>query len=180
VNFFFFQNNLIRERFLAKELLRDAKQLINKNYVLNNKYKYHVNFFIYDRPNVEEIFSYNSLDYFRVIKEIENNNVNFFLNENKFCNLEYYNPYIKISFLNEENKLNLFYYSNNKLTIFLENIKYKDFRNNLENIIKCNYKETSEKSSNIIKKSVYLDKRFESFFLKVIKKIYFNLWSKNY
>jgi hypothetical protein len=178
-NFFFFQNNLIRERFLAKELLRDAKQLINKNYVLDSKYKNNVNFFIYDRPNVEEIFSYNSLDYFRVIEETENN-VNFFLNENKFCNLEYYNPYIKIALLNEENKLNLFYYSNNKLTIFLENIKFKDFRNNLENIIKCNYKEISEKSSNIIQKSVYLDKRFESFFLQVIKKIYFNLWVKNY
>jgi hypothetical protein len=75
--------------------------------------------------------------------------------------------------LNEENKLNLFYYSNNKLTIFLENIKYKDFRNNLENIIKCNYNEISDESSRIIKKRVYLDRRFESFFLQVIKKIYF-------
>ena len=174
VNFFFFQNNLIRERFLAQELLRDAKELMSKNYLLDKKYKNNVNFFIYNRSNVEEILSYNSLDFFRVIEKTENN-INIFLNEHKFCYLSSYDLYIKNPFLNEENKLNLFYYSNKKLTIFLENIKYKDFRNNLENIIKCNYKEISEKSSHIIKNNIYLDKRFNSFFLEIIKKIYFNL-----
>jgi hypothetical protein len=174
VNFFFFQNNLVKERFLAQELLKDAKELTNKNYILGKKYQYNVNFFIYDRSNVEQILSYNSLDFFRVIEKTENN-INFFLDENKFCNLDYYDLYIKIPYLNEENRLNLFYYSNKKLTIFLENINHKDFRKNLENVIKCNYKEISEKSSSIIKKRVYLDKRFESFFLQVIKKIYFIL-----
>ena len=85
VNFFFFQNNLVRERFLAQELLRDTKELINKNYVLDKKYKYNVNFYIYDRSNVEQILSYNSLDFFRVTEKTENN-INVFLNENKFCN----------------------------------------------------------------------------------------------
>jgi len=174
VNFFFFQNNLIRERFLAQELLRDAKELISKNHVLEKKYKNNVNFFIYNRSNVEEIFSYNSLDFFRVIEKTENN-INILLNEHKFCYLSYYDLYIKNPFLNEDNKLNVFYYSNKKLTIFLENVKYEDFRNNLGNIIKCNYKEISEKSSHIIKKNIYLDKRFESFFLQVIKKIYLTL-----
>jgi hypothetical protein len=170
-NFFFFQNNLIRERFLAQELFRDAKKLINKNYDLDSKNKYNFNFFIYDRPNVEEIFSYNSLDFFRVIEKKENS-INIFLNEYKVCNLDYYDLYIKNRYVNEESKLNLFYYSNNNLTIFLENIEYKDFRNNLENIIKCNYKEISEETSRIIKKRIYLDSRFDSFFLKVINKIY--------
>jgi hypothetical protein len=174
VNFFFFQNNLVKERFLAQELLKDAKELTNKNYILDKKYQYNVNFFIYDRSNVEQILSYNSLDFFRVIEKTENN-INFFLNENKFCNLDYYDLYIKIPYLNEENRLNIFYYTNEKLTIFLENIQYRDFRKNLENVIKCNYKEISEESSRIIKKRVYLDKRFESFFLQVIKKIYFIL-----
>lgn len=45
----------------------------------------------------------------------------------------------------------------------------------LENIIKCDYKEISEEYSRIIKKRVYLDKRFESFFLQFIKKLYFIL-----
>ena len=174
VNFIFFQNNLIKERFLAQELLKDAKELTNKNYILDKKYQYNVNFFIYDRSNVEQILSYNSLDFFRVIEKTENN-INFFLNENKFCNLDYYDLYIKFPYLNEENRLNIFYYTNEKLTIFLENIQYRDFRKNLENVIKCNYKEISEESSRIIKKRVYLDKRFESFFLQVIKKIYFIL-----
>lgn len=174
VNFFFFQNNIIRERFLAKELLKDTKVLINKNYVLDDTSITNVNFFIYDRSNVEEIFSYNSLDFFRVIERSEKN-VNFFLNENKVCNLDYYNIYINNPLLNDKNRLNLFYYSNKKLIIFTENIKYIDFRKNLENLIKCNYKEISEESSRIIKKKLYLDKKFESFFLQVIKKIYFNL-----
>jgi hypothetical protein len=174
VNFIFFQNNLIRERFLAKELLKDAKELLNKNYGFDKKYEYNINFFIYDRSNVEEVLSYNSLDYFRVIEKTENN-INFFLNENKFCSLDYYNLYIKTPLLNEKNRLNLFYYSNKKLTTFVENIKYIDFRNNLENIIKCDNKEISEESSRIIKKRVYLDKRFESFFLQFIKKVYFIL-----
>jgi hypothetical protein len=155
-------------------LLRDAKELISKNHVLEKKYKNNVNFFIYNRSNVEEIFSYNSLDFFRVIEKTENN-INILLNEHKFCYLSYYDLYIKNPFLNEDNKLNVFYYSNKKLTIFLENVKYEDFRNNLGNIIKCNYKEISEKSSHIIKKNIYLDKRFESFFLQVIKKIYLTL-----
>jgi hypothetical protein len=174
VNFLFFQNNLIRERFLTQELLRDAKELINKNYFSDKKYEYNTNFFIYDRSNVEELFSYNSFDFFRVIEKSENN-INVFLNENKFCNLDYYDLYIKIPYLNEKNKLNLFYYSNKKLIIFSENIKYNDFRSTLENIIKCNYKEISDESSRVIKKRVYLDKRFESFFLNVAKKIYFIL-----
>ena len=163
VNFIFFQNNLIRERFLAKEFLKDAKEILNQNYGFDKKYEYNINFFIYDRSNVEEVLSYNSLDFFRVIEKKENN-VNFFLNENKFCNLDYYNLYIKTPLLN-----------NKKLTTFLENIKYIDFRKNLENIIKCDYKEISEESSRIIKKRVYLDKRFESFFLQFIKKVYFVL-----
>ena len=84
--------------------------------------------------------------------------------------------YLKsFSSLNEENRLNLFYYSKKKLTIFAEKIKYNDFRNNLESLIKCNYKEISDETSRIIKKRVYLDRRFESFFLQVIKKIYFIL-----
>jgi hypothetical protein len=174
VNFFFFQNNLVKERFLVQELLRDENELANKNYILDKKYKYNVNFFIYDRSDVEEILSYNSLDFFRVIEKTENQ-INFFLNENKFCNLDYYDLYIKIPYLNEENRLNLFYYSNKKLTVFLENINHKDFRKNLEKLIKCNYKETSEEASGIITKRVYLDKRFESFFLQIIKKIYFIL-----
>jgi len=172
VNFIFFQNNLINERFLAKELLKDSKELINKNYVFDKKYN--INFFIYDRPDVEEIFSYNSLDFFSVIEKSENN-VNIFLNENKFCNLEYYDPYIKIPYLKSENRLNLLYYSNKKLTIFLDNINIKDFRNNLGSILQCNYTTVSEKSSRIIKKKIYLDSRFESIFLKVVKKIYFSL-----
>jgi hypothetical protein len=169
VNFFFFQNNLVKERFLAQELLKDAKELTNKNYILDKKYQNNVNFFIYDRSNVEQILSYNSLDFVRVIEKKENN-INFFLNENKFCNLDYYDLYIKIPLLNEENRLNIFYYTNEKLTIFLENIQYRDFRKNLENVIKCNYKEISEESSRIIKKRVYLDKRFDSFFYKLLKK----------
>lgn len=174
VNFFFFQNNLVKERFLAQELLRNENELTNKNYILDKKYKYNVNFFIYDRSDVEEILSYNSLDFFRVFEKTENK-INFFLNENKFCNLDYYNLYIKIPYLNEEHRLNLFYYSNKKLKVFLESINHKDFRNKLENIIKCNYRETSEEASGFITKKVYLDKRFESLFLKVIKKIYFIL-----
>jgi hypothetical protein len=174
VNFFFFQNNLVKERFLVQELLRDENELANKNYILDKKYKYNVNFFIYDRSDVEEILSYNSLDFFRVIEKTENQ-INFFLNENKFCNLDYYDLYIKIPYLNEENRLNLFYYSNKKLTVFLENINHKDFRKNLEKLIKCSYKEISEEASVIITKRVYLDKRFESFFLQIIKKIYFIL-----
>ena len=174
VNFFFFQNNLVKERFLVQDLLRDENELTNKNYILDKKYKYNVNFFIYDRSDVEEILSYNSLDFFRVIEKSENQ-INYFLNENKFCNLDYYDLYIKIPYLNEENRLNLFYYSNKKLTVFLENINHKDFRKNLEKLIKCNYKETSEEASGIITKRVYLDKRFESFFLQIIKKIYFIL-----
>lgn len=173
VNFFFFQNNLVKERFLAQELLRDENELTNKNYILDKKYNYNVNFFIYERSDVEEILSYNSLDFFRVIEKTENQ-INFFLNENKFCNY-YYDLYIKIPYLNEENRLNLFYYSNKKLTVFLENINHKDFRKNLENLIKCNYNETSEEVSRIITKRVYLDKKFESFFIQIIKKIYFIL-----
>jgi hypothetical protein len=173
VNFFFFQNNLVKERFLAQELLREEKELTNKNYILDEKYKHNINFFIYDRSDVEEILSYNSLDFFRVIEKTENKFI--FLNENKFCNLDHYDLYIQIPYLNEERRLNLFYYSNKKLTRILENINHKDFRKNLENVKQCSYKATSEEASRIISKRVYLDKKFESFFLQVIKKIYFIL-----
>jgi hypothetical protein len=174
VNFFFFQNNLIRERFLTQELLRDAKEFSNKNYILDKKFKYNINFFIYDRSNVEQILSYNSLDFFRVIEKKENN-INIYLNENKFCDLNYNDLYIKTLYLNDENRLNLFFYSNKKLEIFLENIHHSDLKKNLENEIKCNYNQISEIASIIIKKKVYLDNRFDSFFLQVIKKIYFIL-----
>ena len=40
---------------------------------------------------------------------------------------------------------------NKKLTTFVENIKYIDFRNNLENIIKCDNKEISEEDSLVVK-----------------------------
>ena len=174
MNFIFFQNNLIRERFLAKELVKDANELVNKNYSFDKKHQSNINFFIYERSYIEDILSYNSLDYFRVIDNHKKNTY-LFLNENKFCNLDYYDLYIKSQFINEKYILNLFYYSNKKLTIFAENIKYNDFRNNLENIIKCNYKDISEVGSQVIKKRLYLDKRFESFFLKFMKKVYFIL-----
>jgi hypothetical protein len=57
----------------------------------------------------------------------------------------------------------------------MKNINPKEFKKNLENVIKCNYKVVSEEFSCIITKSVYLDKKFENFFLQVIKKIYFIL-----
>ena len=174
MNFIFFQNNLIRERFLAKELVKDVKELVNKNYSFDKKYQFNINFFIYERPNIEEVLSYNSLDYFRVI-DSPNKYDYLFLTENKFCNLDYYDLYIKNHYINEKYRINMFYYSNKKLTIFAENVKYNDFRNNLENIFKCNYKEFSEVSSRLLKKRIYLDKRFESFFLQFIKKVYFIL-----
>jgi hypothetical protein len=169
VNFFFFQNNLIRERFLAEKLLLDTKELTVQ------KTKNSINFFIYDRPDVEQILSYNTLDYFRIIEEKDSKNTNIFLNEFKFCNLDYYNHYIKIPLLKKNHKLNIFYYTDKKLRKLSENVSSENFRENVEKIINCNYKVISEESSLKIEKNVYLDKRFESIFLKFIKNIYFNL-----
>jgi hypothetical protein len=169
VNFLFFQNNLIRERFLAEKLLSDTNKLTSQK--SNNS----LNFYIYDRPDVEEILSYNTLDYFRIIEKKGSKNTNIFLNEAKFCNLDYYNLYIKTPLLKINNKLNIFYYTDKKLYKISENVSSENFRNSVQKTIKCNYKEISKESSLKIKKNVYLDKRFESFFLKFIKNIYFNL-----
>jgi hypothetical protein len=101
------------------------------------------------------------------------------LNENKFCNPQYYNLYIKDPYINENNKINLFIYNIKNLggpIVLKFNISPNEFYKTVDSVIKCQFRELSESASNLIGKKVYLDSKYDGLFLSSVKKFYYFLF----
>lgn len=172
VNFFYFQNNIIRERFLATSVNQKL------NIQINNKKE--VYFIFVDKISlINELLSYESYDYFHLL----NNNVKDFLSgekvviyitEQKICNKFYYNEYIYEPFKKNYN-ISLLVFNENLNNSFKshKNITMFDFEKLVNSYLKCDY--TYSRNLFFLKENVYVDNRYKSYFIKFLKYIYIKL-----
>ena len=178
INFIYFQNNLISQRFLSKNIYNHISDYKNNNQDLRSLSSSDANFFLFtNQPIIDNTLSYNTYDYFNYIRK--KNEYFIFLNENKFCNPQYYNLYIKDPYINENNKINLFIYNIKNLggpIVLKFNISPNEFYKTVDSVIKCQFRELSESASNLIGKKVYLDSKYDGLFLSSVKKFYYFLF----
>jgi hypothetical protein len=172
VNFFYFQNNIIKERFLASSVNQQLNIQIN-----NKKEVYFI--FVDKISSINELLSYESYDYFHLL----NNNVKDFLSgekvviymtERKFCNKFYYNEYIYEPFKKNYN-INLLIFNENLNNSFKshKNITINDFEKLINSNLKCDY--TYSRNLFFLKENVYVDNRYKSYFTKFLKYVYLKL-----
>lgn len=170
VNFIYFQNNLIKERFDAKYIYNEFLHSKNSEFKTNN-----ISFITNEsKDDVDYILSYNSFDYFHYLQK---NLLVIFLTEQKFCNINYYDEYINIPYLlNSDNNISVYNFKkfpyNHTHVIQIKNADSIKFRDEISKIIKCNYKISNFMSKELNKK-VYVDSKYDGYFLKISKYFYF-------
>ena len=169
-NFFYFNNNLIKEKFQSISL----NNLINLKF--NNNDKKQVIFFsINNRPILYDILSYNSWDYLHILNNnmpdfLNGNKAVIYINSRKFCNKFYFNEYIYkpfnknyvINYLNFNTHLNGDYRSYN-------NVKFNELEVLLKSQIICDDEFIT--ASKKIMDQDYLDLRYRSHFLIFLYKV---------
>lgn len=171
VNFIYFQNNLIKERFEAKYIYNEFLHSQKSEFKANN-----INFILNEsKDDVDYILSYNSFDYFNYLQK---NLLVIFLTANKFCNINYYDEYINIPYLrNSDNNISIYNFEKfpykHTGEIQLKNVDSKKFRGEVSKTIKCNYKIVSNVVSKELNKEVYVDSKYDGYFLKIAKYFYF-------
>ena len=171
VNFIYFQNNLIKERFDAKYIYNEFLHSKKSEFKANN-----INFILNEsKDDVDYILSYNSFDYFNYLQK---NLLVIFLTANKFCNINYYNKFINIPYLrNSDNNISIYNFKKfpykHTGEIQLKNVDSKKFRGEVSKTIKCNYKIVSNVVSKYLNKEVYVDSKYDGYFLKIAKYFYF-------
>jgi hypothetical protein len=171
VNFIYFQNNLIKERFHAKYIYNEFLHSKLSEFKDNN-----IIFILNEsRDDVDYILSYNSFDYFNYLQK---NPSVIFLTENKFCNINYYDEYINIPFLrNSDNNISIYNFEKfpykHTGEIQMKNVDSKKFRGEISKTIKCDYKIVSHVMSKELNKKVYIDTKYDGYFLKTAKYFYF-------
>ena len=127
--------------------------------------------------------SYNSYDGF----DLYINNIGIhspkykYVNKLKFCNKNYYNEYLKIAYLDRPKLYNFSILYNHELKTNLKNEHVESY---FLNHFQCSTVNDSENVyiSKTLNKNVYIDERYDSIFLTILKKIN-NLifkWKKNY
>jgi hypothetical protein len=172
VNFFYFQNNIIRERFLATSVNQKL------NLQINNKKE--VYFIFVDRISlINELLSYESYDYFHLLNDnvkdfLSGEKVVIYITEQKFCNKFYYNEYIYDPFKKNYN-INLLVFNENLNNPFKsdKNITMVDFEKLINSYLKCDY--TYSRNLFFLKDNVYVDNRYKSYFIKFLKYVYVKL-----
>jgi hypothetical protein len=171
VNFIYFQNNLIKERFDAKYIYSEFLNSKKSEFKANN-----INFILNEnKEDVDYILSYNSFDYFNYLQK---NLLVIYLTANKFCNINYYDEYINIPYLrNSDNNISIYILKKSPYKhtgeIQIKNINSKNFREEVSKTIKCNYKIVSNLVSKELNKEVYVDSKYDGYFLKIAKYFYF-------
>ena len=88
------------------------------------------------------------------------------MSENKFCNKSYYNEYIDTAFLKQKN-ISINVYTKNQ---FIQDISQINLLKLFSNSYNCRI--ISKEISKDLKREVYLDDRFQSTFLIILKRIY--------
>jgi hypothetical protein len=172
VNFIYFQNNLIKERFSAKYIYNEFLHSKKSEFKANN-----INFILNEskEDDVDYILSYNSFDYYNYLQK---DLLIIFLTESKFCNINYYDEFINIPYLrNSDNNISIYKFEKipYKYTseIQMKNADSKKFRREISKTIKCNYKIVSNVVSKELNKKVYVDSKYDGYFLKIAKYFYF-------
>ena len=139
-NFFYFQNNLIRDRYKAVNFYNQIEfRTFGKNHYDNI-----INFIVEIKQNsFDEIMSYNSMDYIHYLKPTDQS-IYTYLNKDKFCNKNYYRYYINDAYLypNKNSSvqkyiINLFIFKENELTSNKLNVAPENFYDSLRGVIVC-------------------------------------------
>lgn len=173
INFIYFQNNLIKERFDAKYIYNEFLHLKKTKFKDNN-----INFILNEnRDDVDYILSYNSYDYFYYLQK---DLLVTFLTQKKFCNNYFFDEYINIPYLsNSNNNINIYNFEKfpykHTGEIQIKNADSKKFTREVSKIIKCNYKIVSNVMGKELNKEIYLDSIYDGYFLKIAKYFYFKL-----
>jgi hypothetical protein len=171
VNFIYFQNNLIKQRFDAKYIYNEFLHSKKSEFKANN-----INFILNEsKDDVDYILSYNSFDYFNYLQK---DLLIIFLTESKFCNINYYDKYINIPYLsNSDNNISIYNFEKfpykHTGEIRIKNVDSKKFREEVSKTIKCNHKIFSNVVSKELNKEVYVDSKHDGYFLKIAKYFYF-------
>jgi hypothetical protein len=171
VNFIYFQNNIIKDRLDAKYIYNAFLHSKKSEFKANN-----VNFILNEsKDEVDYILSYNSFDYFNYLQK---DLLIIFLTESKFCNINYYDEYINFPYLrNSDNNISIYNFEKfpykHTGEIQIKNADSKKFRGEISKTIKCNYKIVSNVMSKELNKKVYVDSKYDGYFLKIAKYFYF-------
>jgi len=171
-NFFYFQNNIINERFLASS--------VNQKLNIQTNNKKEVYFIFVDRVSfINELLSYESYDYFHLLNNNEKDflsgeKVVIYISEQKFCNKFYFNTYITEPFRNNYN-ISLLIFNKNLNNLFKsnQNITITELEKLLNSYLKCDY--TYSSNLLFLKKNVYVDNKYKSYFIKFLKYVYLKL-----
>jgi len=168
-NFFYFQNNLIKEKFLAVSI----NKIINIQHTNNKKEV----FFLVStkKPDIQELLSYGSFDYFHylnlnMVDFLSGTKVVIYLTEKKFCNKFYYNEYIRDPFI-KNYYINLYVFdviSENPKLVYA-NITFEESENKINSILKCDYKLTMNLAP--IREKTYIGQNYRSFFINSLYRI---------
>lgn len=167
-NFLFFQHNLIKEKFIARNIIKN--EIVTGEQSFDSS-KTNIIFVVLDVPKIRALMSYGTYDAAKIYLEdgyisFEKKPIYYFMSENKFCNKNFYDEYIKRAYLYKNFAYNVIVI---KQANFL-NISSKQVEGILSSKYKCNTE--SKDFSKEVKREVYLDDRFNSFFLRFAKSIY--------
>ena len=168
-NFFLFQHNLIKERFVIKNIIQKEYGSKITQFYPNKKNIIFIS--LKDKYLMRALLSYGSYDSINIYSESGyhfwmKKPIYITMSEDKFCNKNYYNQYISKAYIeNDDYKLN--FYKNDE---FFTNLD----KSSLEQLFSNNYdcKVVSNKISKNLKKDIYLDGRFKSIFLSTLVNLY--------
>ena len=178
-NFLFFQHNLIKERFqaiLTHDLVQ--QEILTNNNTQSSKIKFDDQVIIFIIPNREKIYelmSYNSFDYFDKVSPM--NQVFVEINDDKYCDDSFYQPYIKKAYIDRYSKF-ILRKANNKqndinfTNFYVESDAKKQVEEKLEEIFICNKKRSIKNNKINNGKNIYLDDRYDSLFIRAMTYIY--------
>ena len=174
INFIYFQNNLIKERFAAKYIY--YKFLDSHKTEFNGVKK--INYIVdLNAGGIKDILSYNSFDYFSELNI--SFDYNMLLTEKKICDTEYFNLYIS-PYLNNPLYAIKIYVFNKFPTATAAIVEINNSTSSISvqrifEFMECKNQKFSDTLSKELNKKIYVDYRFEGLFLKILKYLYFKI-----
>ena len=171
INFIYFQNNLVKERFEAKYIYEKYLNSYKTEFKSNK-----INFITdLNREGIANILSYNSYDYFYKLNvEV------IFLNENKICDSQYFDHQIAPYFNKEHIKsLNMYFFDKFPANLIsVNNFNDPGSFISIERVfefVKCNNKKFSDIVSKDLNKKVYIGDNFNGYFFDILKYFYLKI-----
>ena len=185
-NFLFFQHNLIKERFNAIEFKNEVESLTKPDSLNNQKFEidsdYHtIVFIISDREKIYELMSYNSYDF--TINNMNPSITYVEINVDKYCNDNFYQPYIKKAYIDKNSQFIVFRHNQRRFSKnqpeYQEGTRFykgseakKEVEDNFGRKFNCKKKRTINNNKIKEGQNIHLGDRYDSLFIRAMGYIY--------